>query len=77
MVEAIIKDQRRIFPVCIQLQGEYGIDNCYLGVPVVLGKDGIEKIVELHLNQEEMQMMRTSEGHVREVMNVLDDLNRK
>ena len=77
MVEAIIKDQRRIFPVCIQLQGEYGIDNCYLGVPVVLGKDGIEKIVELHLNSEEMDMMRTSEGHVREVMNVLDHLNAK
>ena len=77
MVEAIIKDQRRIFPVCIQLQGEYGIDNCYLGVPVVLGKDGIEKIVELHLNEEEMAMMKTSEGHVREVMNVLDDLNAK
>ncbi len=75
MVEAIIKDQRRIFPVCIQLQGEYGIDNCYLGVPVVLGKDGIEKIVELHLNEDEMQMMKTSEGHVREVMNVLDHLN--
>ncbi len=77
MVEAIVKDQRRIFPVCIQLQGEYGIDNCYLGVPVVLGKDGIEKIVELHLNEEEMQMMKTSEGHVREVMNVLDNLNSK
>ena len=76
MVEAIVKDQRRIFPVCIQLQGEYGIDNCYLGVPVVLGKDGIEKIVELHLNEQEMTMMRTSEGHVREVMNVLDNLNK-
>jgi malate dehydrogenase len=76
MVEAIVKDQRRIFPVCIQLQGEYGIDNCYLGVPVVLGKDGIEKIVELHLNEQEMSMMRTSEGHVREVMNVLDKLNK-
>ena len=76
MVEAIVKDQRRIFPVCIQLQGEYGIDNCYLGVPVVLGKDGIEKIVELHLNEQEMNMMKTSEGHVREVMNVLDNLNK-
>lgn len=76
MVEAIVKDQRRIFPVCIQLQGEYGVDNCYLGVPVVLGKNGVEKIVELQLNKEEMQMMRTSEGHVKEVMNVLDALNK-
>lgn len=76
MVEAIVKDQRRIFPVCIQLKGEYGIDNCYLGVPVVLGKNGIEKILELQLNEKEIAMMKESEGHVREVMNVLDDLNK-
>lgn len=77
MVEAIVKDQRRIFPVCIQLQGEYGINNCYLGVPVVLGKNGIEQIVELKLDEKEMAMMKTSEGHVREVMVVLDELNKK
>jgi malate dehydrogenase len=77
MVEAIVKDQRRVFPVCIQLQGEYGIDNCYLGVPVVLGKNGIERIIELKLNKEEMAMMKSSEGHVREVMNVLDELNKQ
>jgi malate dehydrogenase len=77
MVEAIVKDQHRIFPVCIQLQGEYGIDNCYLGVPVVLGKNGVERIIELKLNEEEMAMMKTSEGHVHEVMVVLDELNKK
>jgi len=77
MVEAIVKDQRRIFPVCIQLQGEYGINNCYLGVPVVLGKNGIEKVIELKLNDVEMAMMKESEGHVREVMNVMDELNKK
>ena len=77
MVEAIVKDQRRIFPVCVQLQGEYGISNCYLGVPVVIGKNGIEKIVELKLNEDEMALMKSSEGHVREVMNVLDELNKK
>ena len=77
MVEAIVKDQRRIFPVCVQLKGEYGIDNCYLGVPVVLGKNGIERIVELKLNEEEMTMMKSSEAQVREVMSVLEDLNKK
>ncbi len=77
MVEAIVKDQRRIFPVCIKLEGEYGIDNCYLGVPVVLGKNGIEKVVELKLNDEEMAMMKSSEKAVREVMDVLDDLNKQ
>jgi malate dehydrogenase len=50
MVESILKNQHRVFPVCVKLEGEYGIDNCYLGVPVVLGKEGIEKIIELDLN---------------------------
>ena len=72
MVEAIVRDQKRILPVCVKLEGEYGIDNCYLGVPVVLGKGGIEKIVELKLNAQETELLRTSEKHVREVMEVLD-----
>ena len=75
MAEAIVKDQRRVFPVCVKLEGEYGIDNCYLGVPVVLGKNGIEKIIELDLNDEEKQMLETSKDHVNEVMAVLDNLN--
>ena len=74
MVEAIVRDQRRVFPVCVQLDGEYGIDNCYLGAPAILGKNGIEKIIELDLNDEEMQLLKTSEGHVREVMSVLDKM---
>jgi malate dehydrogenase len=72
MVEAIVKDQRRIVPVCIKLDGEYGIKNCYLGVPAILGKNGIEKVIELKLNAEEMELMKTSEKHVKEVMDVLD-----
>ena len=75
MAEAIVKDQRRIFPVCIKLEGEYGIDDCYLGVPVVLGKNGIEKVIELDLNDEEKDMLEVSRGHVKEVMAVLDNLN--
>lgn len=74
MVEAIIKDQRRVFPVCAQLNGEYGINNCYLGVPVILGKNGIEKIIELDLNAEEKALLEVSEGHVKEVMTVLDNM---
>lgn len=72
MVESIVKDQKRILPVCIKLQGEYGIDDCYLGVPAVLGKNGIEKVIELELNAEEMALMQTSRKHVKEVMSVLD-----
>jgi malate dehydrogenase len=75
MVEAILKNQRRVFPVCIKLDGEYGIDDCYLGVPVILGKNGIEKVIELDLNAEEKQLLETSRGHVKEVMQVLDRLS--
>lgn len=75
MVEAILKNQRRVFPVCIKLEGEYGIDDCYLGVPVVLGKNGVEKVIELDLNAEEKALLETSRGHVKEVMNVLDKLS--
>lgn len=74
MVEAIVKDQRRVFPVCMKLEGEYGINDCYLGVPVVLGKNGVEKIIELQLNAEEKILMEASRKAVREVMDVLDKI---
>ena len=74
MVEAIVKDQRRVFPVCIKLEGEYGINDCYLGVPVVLGKNGIEKVIELDLNAEEKALLESSRKAVREVMDVLEKL---
>ena len=74
MVEAIIKDQKRIFPVCIKLEGEYGIDDCYLGVPVVLGSNGVEKVIELNLNSKELELLEESRQHVKEVMSVLDNL---
>ena len=74
MVEAIVKDQRRVFPVCIKLEGEYGIKDCYLGVPVILGKNGVEKVFELDLNNEEKALLETSRTHVLEVMEVLDKL---
>jgi malate dehydrogenase len=74
MVESIVRDQRRIFPVCIKLEGEYGINDCYLGVPVILGKNGIEKVIELDLNDDEKVLLEASRKAVREVMDVLDNL---
>ncbi|GJM27615.1 MAG: malate dehydrogenase [Cyclobacteriaceae bacterium] len=74
MVESIVRDQRRIFPVCVELQGEYGIDNTYLGAPVVLGKNGIEKIIELDLTDQEKALLEVSRGHVKDVMSVLDNM---
>ncbi|MFQ5335557.1 MAG: malate dehydrogenase [Flavobacteriales bacterium] len=75
MAEAIVRDQHRIFPCCALLNGEYGMSNLYLGVPVILGKQGIEKIIELKLNEDEMSLLEESAEHVREVMQVFDGLN--
>ena len=77
MVESILRDQKRIFPVCTWLNGEYGQKEIYLGVPVVLGKKGIEKIIELKLNADEMNLLNESSKAVREVMDVFDKLNSK
>ena len=74
MAEAIVRDQRRVFPVCVKLEGEYGIDDCYLGAPVILGKNGIEKVIELDLNDDEKALLETSRHHVKDVMAVLDKI---
>ncbi len=75
MAETIVKDERRIFPCCTWLTGEYGLKDIYLGVPVVLGRNGIEKIIELDLNEQEKSDLNTSAEAVRGVMKVLDDMN--
>ncbi len=72
MVESIIKDEDRIYPVCAWLQGEYGLKDIYLGVPVKLGKGGIKEIIELKLNDAEKALLYKSADAVREVCAVLD-----
>lgn len=76
MVEAIVRDQKRVFPVCAWLEGQYGLKDIYLGVPVVLGRQGIERIIELQLNDEEKALLQDSAKAVREVMDVLDKMNK-
>ncbi len=75
MVEAIVRDQKRIFPCCAWLTGEYGLNNIYLGVPVKLGKNGIEEIIELKLTEEELKLVHESAAAVKEVMDVLDKID--
>ena len=75
MVESIVRDQNRILPVCVELKGEYGMKDVFLGVPVKLGKNGIEEIIEVTLNDEEKQLLTTSSNAVKNVMAVLDNMN--
>jgi len=71
MIEAIICDQRRVFPVCAFLNGEYGYHDIYLGVPVVLGSNGVEKVIELELDKDDMVRFEKSEREVRENLNMM------
>lgn len=75
MVEAIVRDQKRIFPCCVWLQGEYGLKDIYMGAPVILGRKGIERIIELKLNKEEQALCDASATAVKEVMDVMDKMN--
>lgn len=74
LVEAIVDDQKRIFPVCACLKGEYGLKDIYIGVPVKIGAEGIEEIIELNLSKAEMKMLQDSAKSVKSVMKVLDDM---
>ncbi|MCG8329333.1 MAG: malate dehydrogenase [Chitinophagales bacterium] len=75
MVETIVRDENRIFPCCAYLNGEYGINEMFLGVPVKLGKNGIEQILELQLNDDEKELLNTSAQHVRAVMDVFEGMD--
>ncbi|WP_147510618.1 malate dehydrogenase [Bacillales bacterium] len=71
MVEAILKDQRRILPAIAYLEGEYGYEDLYLGVPTILGGNGIEQVLELELSPEEKQALDQSVSTVRSVLELL------
>jgi malate dehydrogenase len=71
MTEAILKDKKRILPVIALLQGEYGYDNLFMGVPVVLGGDGIENIFELELTDSEKAALDRSAESVRSVIAIV------
>ncbi|MCM3568314.1 malate dehydrogenase [Neobacillus mesonae] len=71
MCEAILKDQRRVLPSIAYLEGEYGYQGIYLGVPTILGANGIEKVIELELTADEKAALDKSVESVRNVMNVL------
>ena len=75
MVEAIVLNQKRVFPCCVKLEGEYGLNDMFVGVPVKLGKNGVEEIIEVKLNEAEMELLNNSANAVKGVMEVLDGMN--
>ncbi|NTW70007.1 MAG: malate dehydrogenase [Chlorobiaceae bacterium] len=74
MIEAIVKDRKRILPCTTALEGEYGIDNVYCGVPVKLGKNGVEQVLEINLSPSELEALRKSAAEVKENCNSLAGL---
>jgi malate dehydrogenase len=71
MVEAIIKDKKKILPCAAYLEGEYGINGLFVGVPVKLGANGIEEIIQINLTAEERAALQKSAGAVQELVNLL------
>lgn len=74
MVEAILRDQKRIVPVAAYLEGEYGLSGIYMGVPVILGGGGVERVIELDLNEEEKAAFQRSAEEVQEMIRELGAL---
>ncbi len=74
MVEAIVHDQHRIFSICAYLNGEYGFRDIYLGVPVKLGRKGVEEVIEIELDKNEKKLLNDSANAVRDLMKTLDDM---
>ena len=71
MVESVVKDKKKILPCAAYLQGEYGIKDLYFGVPIKLGANGVEEIIEIDLTDEEKEMIKSSEAAVRAVTDLL------
>jgi malate dehydrogenase len=71
MVEAILKDKKKILPCAVYLEGEYGINNLFVGVPVKLGKNGVEQIIEISLTNEERAALHRSAAAVQELVSIL------
>jgi len=74
MAEAIIYDKRKIIPVCAKLEGEYGVDGLFVGVPAIMGKNGVEEVIELDLTDEEKAAFAHSVGAVRKTCDEVDEM---
>jgi malate dehydrogenase len=74
MVEAILKDQNRLLPCCVKAEGQYGLKDVYIGLPAVLGREGVKKIVELDLAKSELEALKKSADSIRENIDAMNNL---
>lgn len=74
MVEAIVKDKKKIIPSCVLAEGEYGVENTFVGLPVKLGSKGIEEILEIDLSDEERKALHVSASHVKELCEQIEGM---
>ena len=74
MAESYLRDKKRVIPCAVQLNGEYGVKGLYIGVPVVVGKGGIEKIVEVSFNADEKAMFDKSVGAVKSLIDATNKI---
>ena len=77
MAESYLKDKKRVLPCCAYLNGEYGVKGLYVGVPVVIGAKGVERIIQINLNADEKKEFRNSVSAVRGLVNVVKRLDKK
>ena len=77
MVKSIISDSNEVFPVCAWLEGEYGINDVYLGVPAKLGKDGVTEVVEYDLTETELSALRDASNAVKDKVLELNSINKQ
>jgi len=74
MAEIILKDSKKLIPASVLTKGEYGLSDVVIGLPIILGKNGIEKIVEFNLNEEEKNLLSNCANHIRELQAIVDRL---
>ena len=76
MAESYLKNKRRVFPCAAKLTGQYGVDGLYIGVPVVIGANGVEKIIEIKLNEEEQKMFEKSVQAVKDLVAAMENISK-
>jgi malate dehydrogenase len=75
MAISILKDEKRIYPCCVRMNGQYKLRDIFVGSPVKLGKKGVQEIIKLRLKKDELELLHKSAAAVKEVVDVLDGMN--